>query len=901
MVVKRDTQVSGIIIENADDFYESIMSQKHHNQAYIIEILKAYNDLPEGWSRNPDKGAPFIHVDGRESWKNPSRDKIQKILDEAASEDQNQKIYGSSDTLYLRCKLKKYRMMIKSGVAIGAVVCTAQREGVDPALIDTSICSPVPTKLNKYQKMLKCGISLEAVENAARRDGVDPSVVLATKSQVSSSSATNIDTDRALKKYKKMLNCGVAMGAIEQLARIEGVVNESVVADLVSAASDTKIYFKPAEKQGQIEFNADFSKSDKSCHLAFLVRKLAQTVHKRGGGALINSSTGHGSVLTVDIEVLYNALGSFLGVQHARDAYNSTCQDSTLTENEVRAMRKPFLEHLSSLGIRPPTKKNAQVDIEGLDDLIQFIKKENKTRIHEIDSDSRLGMYTFDSLSQIYTPGNRVVAKNTFASGVDMICQVSWNRYEQGRTLFGTSRTFKVCFQFVAAVGKHFTICEFVDSMANFEGRRSLKSLPFIPLSAYSSEEKDRLTKSFRLRGQMYSKYANSANFLAYGKGAFYAKAGRGGGRDTQTAATRNEGRVMIDTQGAYDAGYSISIGNDSMVMCIKQKHKEYMLHMRALKQASAATDNSSSGALDEGMILFDSIPRDYLDMTWPAVIGFSFASKVWGDILVEGLHEIRFNRDAFENLVLPAARKRMVKALVRNSSDAFSDIISGKGEGSVFLLYGPPGVGKTLTAEAISEMLQRPLYSVSLGQLGLTPAELETKLGEILDLCSKWDALILLDEADIFLEKRSSVGSLERNAMVSVMLRLVEYFKGVLFLTSNRVDSLDPAFKTRITLALRYDSLDAPARKQVWINLLKASGLGDRISTTQNDSYKSGMIDPESLARHILNGREIKNAIRLSLALAKEDDKPLTQTILEETVEILKDFNEKLNTAEVY
>lgn len=53
----------------------------------------------------------------------------------------------------------------------------------------------------------------------------------------------------------------------------------------------------------------------------------------------------------------------------------------------------------------------------------------------------------------------------------------------------------------------------------------------------------------------------------------------------------------------------------------------------------------------------------------------------------------------------------------------------------------------------------------------------------------------------DIFLEKRSSKGSLERNAMVSVMLRLVEYFSGVLFLTSNRVESLDPAFKTRITL----------------------------------------------------------------------------------------------------
>ena len=77
---------------------------------------------------------------------------------------------------------------------------------------------------------------------------------------------------------------------------------------------------------------------------------------------------------------------------------------------------------------------------------------------------------------------------------------------------------------------------------------------------------------------------------------------------------------------------------------------------------------------------------------------------------------------------------------------------------------------GKTLTAEAIAEMLHRPLYSVSLGQLGVSPAELETKLGEVLDLCSRWDALILLDEADIFLEKRSSTGSLERNAIVSVM-----------------------------------------------------------------------------------------------------------------------------------
>ena len=110
------------------------------------------------------------------------------------------------------------------------------------------------------------------------------------------------------------------------------------------------------------------------------------------------------------------------------------------------------------------------------------------------------------------------------------------------------------------------------------------------------------------------------------------------------------------------------------------------------------------------------------------------------------------------------------------------------------------------------------------------------------------------IGEADIFLEKRSSTGSVERNAFVSVMLRVVEYFKGVLFLTSNRVDEMDPAFKTRITLALRYEQLDVAARAQVWINLLSASGFRSMI--------ENGSIDPDELAKHVLNGREIKNAV---------------------------------------
>ena len=63
---------------------------------------------------------------------------------------------------------------------------------------------------------------------------------------------------------------------------------------------------------------------------------------------------------------------------------------------------------------------------------------------------------------------------------------------------------------------------------------------------------------------------------------------------------------------------------------------------------------------------------------------------------------------------------------------------------------------------------------------------------------------------------------------MVSVMLRLSEYHQGILFLTSNRIDSIDPAFQTRITLALRYEPLDMEGRSKVWENFLLTASLSE-------------------------------------------------------------------------
>ena len=118
--------------------------------------------------------------------------------------------------------------------------------------------------------------------------------------------------------------------------------------------------------------------------------------------------------------------------------------------------------------------------------------------------------------------------------------------------------------------------------------------------------------------------------------------------------------------------------------------------------------------------------------------------------------------------------------------------------QGMILLLCGPPGVGKTLTAESVAEEMKVPLYSMAAGDLGLDPRTVESSLRDILEMCTKWNAILLLDEADVFLEQRS-LHELERNKLVSIFLRVLEYSECILFLTTNRVQTFDAAFQSRI------------------------------------------------------------------------------------------------------
>lgn len=251
-----------------------------------------------------------------------------------------------------------------------------------------------------------------------------------------------------------------------------------------------------------------------------------------------------------------------------------------------------------------------------------------------------------------------------------------------------------------------------------------------------------------------------------------------------------------------------------------------------------------------------------------PVVLGFAFSEKLWLEFSLSGIDDIKWNDEAFDSLVLPDHIKQNLKGLVSShrfdAAKTIDDVIQGKGKGLNVVLHGPPGVGKTLTGESIAEYLKCPLYAVSAGELGTNSRSLEQDLNRIMDITHSWGAILLLDEADVFLEARQP-NDIHRNSLVSVFLRLTEYYQGILFLTTNRVETFDEAFQSRIHMGIRYENLPAKARKKIWMHHVGKVEQMERKEEKKDKGDSSRELvkpfteaDYDELSKRIMNGRQV-------------------------------------------
>ncbi|KAK3694245.1 hypothetical protein B0T22DRAFT_65433 [Podospora appendiculata] len=231
-----------------------------------------------------------------------------------------------------------------------------------------------------------------------------------------------------------------------------------------------------------------------------------------------------------------------------------------------------------------------------------------------------------------------------------------------------------------------------------------------------------------------------------------------------------------------------------------------------------------------------DDLPANqdlYFHILGKTVPAFVLGDRRWSYLQLESLRDVKADREAFKYLVLDSEIKLTVKALIGKfaSSDGKvspwpSDFVKNKGEGRIFLLHGSPGVGKTCTAECVAELTQRPLLSLTSGDIStsMSAGSVERHLNYFLALGERFGALVLLDEADVFLEERRT-RDLRRNGLVSIFLRALEYYRGVLFLTTNRVEAFDSAFTSRIHVALHYRRLNDEDRKRIWLQNFERLG----------------------------------------------------------------------------
>lgn len=253
-----------------------------------------------------------------------------------------------------------------------------------------------------------------------------------------------------------------------------------------------------------------------------------------------------------------------------------------------------------------------------------------------------------------------------------------------------------------------------------------------------------------------------------------------------------------------------------------------------------------------------------------PFVRVFSLKHKGYIYVDISSIKEHEYHQGGRDKIVLPQKMFTALDSIFNASRDnIFGDLFHGRHGGIVVMANGPSGVGKTLTAEVFAEYQKRPLYAIEMSEIGTSVTSVEENLQKIFARAKKWNAVLLFDEADIFLSERQA-SDLERSAIVGIFLRLLDYYEGTFFLTTNRGEGIDKAFKSRVTLYLNYPELSQETRMTIWQHMLEAAGVNITVT-----------VPWVQVAGQPLNGRQIRNQVRL-LKLMYPDGVITTQNIID-------------------
>ena len=310
-------------------------------------------------------------------------------------------------------------------------------------------------------------------------------------------------------------------------------------------------------------------------------------------------------------------------------------------------------------------------------------------------------------------------------------------------------------------------------------------------------------------------------------------------------------GTVWMSSEGPRPQLECMRLQSGTIARCVNDEE----LLERHFDTTADASFWRSSG-IGEG---FERIPQHcYLHL-----FHLDYDRSVW--VHVQNVEAYRYKPELRDKLVLPHAHRDLIDILTADRNFLMEDIVEGKSGGTTILCKGAPGLGKTLTAEVYAEVVQKPLYRVHSGQLGVTASSVEANLSKILRRAARWDSVLLLDEADVYIRRRDN--DLQHNAIVAEFLRTLEYFNGLLFMTTNRVADIDDAVLSRCIAIIQFETPTQVQAKQLW------KSLAQQFNTDLSDDLVERLVMTYADA----SGRDIKELLKLTLKFCRGRNLPLS------------------------
>ena len=232
--------------------------------------------------------------------------------------------------------------------------------------------------------------------------------------------------------------------------------------------------------------------------------------------------------------------------------------------------------------------------------------------------------------------------------------------------------------------------------------------------------------------------------------------------------------------------------------------------------------------------------------------------------------------KHTWDELILPEEQKKVLeracnqikyKHIVYDKWNLKNTVLYGTGLSMLFT--GPPGTGKTMAAQVISNELHLEIYRVDLSRVvSKYIGETEKNLAEIFDSAKKSNVILLFDETDALFGKRTEVKDSHdkhANLETAYLLQKMEEYDGITIMTTNLMNNLDQAFFRRISYVVHFPLPDEKSRKLIWQKIFP------------KNAPISKDVDFNFLAKKFeISGGNIKNVIITSTFMAASEEKEI-------------------------